>query len=970
MVLAGRGSTTIPLAFILFIGICKGLFEDYHRALDDSRINQQVVEVFTEASAPAVTLQWQDLAVGNVVRLFDNDPVPADMIVLASSNEDRPAFVDDCKLNGGSNLRKKFALTNSFSGDRLGSIILPTGVSLRGLVDCDQMLPDLMHSFSGIMYTDDHKIRGVSLDHTNLLLRGSTLRNTEWVYGLVIYAGMDTKLGRSACRTIPSKKSHLEHSMDRFVGWVFLLLVILSLLSAILLSAMGPDVQSSLQVLSGSKFDFSEYDGVAYENGVILNFLKFLVLFNQLIPVSLYLVFDLLRFLHSVLKDHDYFCIIRSASGVDNLGQVDFVLADKTGTLTKNQMRFKYCAIGDRLYGGNTGMDALDTSITEPIGDPVSAIKREISITTGVHPGNDPSFGPGFSVRSSVDSVWTLGDTMPNTDALLGSGSSFNGDMSRRRSILKAAETYLNDGINDDSDSDSERPERKQGQKKCDSVADRVKRLQEQTERIHEFFMCLVTNHSVIPSIAENEEFFDGRKTAHSLNQRETVVQAPLDTIQESEMDHAPKGNRIKHLRYQSSSQDEMALVDAAHDFGYKFVRRVDNRLFVLIDNVLRCFQLLVTIPFTSERKRMSVAVQELEVTEMEAKECFADLEDPYFRGSWSSLSSFDTTEGQSEGRKGAKGPTVLYVKGSAASMKACLGQSDNNELQESMKVYLNAFGERGLRTMVIAHRVLTVEESNTLVQEFKRATNALVERPSMILGKLATNWERRLQYLGITAVEDCVHEGVPRTIRTLWKAGVKLWVLTGDGAETTTSIALSCRIIDPSTKRLVLSGGQDMFARLCDMYKKMTRYDNIDEDYNGEFVLVIDSAALNGITDETQSVVITTPRSSVERNFNTMDLKEDIGTRMANENLLTATQKALQRCQELFVAIAIRAKAVIACDMSPSQKAVLVRLLHEYVEGRPVTLAIGWNHKMHQNVCSKRLNLTTFYFCIKILTR
>ena len=220
--LHGRGATAIPLAFILFIGICKGVYEDYHRALDDSRINSQEVDVFREERQPSEIVAWQDVCVGNVVRLFQNDPVPADCIVIASSNEMRPAFVDECKLKGGSNLKKKFALASkSCTGDRLGNIITQSGVSLRGLVDCDQNLPDLMDSFNAIMYTDDHKIRGVSLDDSNLLLRGSTVRNTEWIYALVIYAGMDTKLGRSACRIIPRKKSRRIKSKHYFILFLF-----------------------------------------------------------------------------------------------------------------------------------------------------------------------------------------------------------------------------------------------------------------------------------------------------------------------------------------------------------------------------------------------------------------------------------------------------------------------------------------------------------------------------------------------------------------------------------------------------------------------------------------------------------------------------------------------------------------------------------------------------------------------------
>ena len=376
----------------------------------------------------------------------------------------------------------------------------------------------------------------------------------------------------------------------------------------------------------------------------------------------------------------------------------------------------------------------------------------------------------------------------------------------------------------------------------------------------------------------------------------------------------------MKHVRYQSSSPDEMALVEAAHDFGYVFVRRVSSRLYVLIDGVLRCFKVLVTNPFTSERKRMSVLVQEVDIDETEAREWWQEqeLDVPY-------RSSVESLEGSPAVNTANKGPAVLYVKGSAASMRQLLDGADD-DLAFSVDLYGREFGRRGLRTMVIARRVLSPSESETIVQEFKRASNALVDRRQVMLD-LANQWEKSLQYLGITAVEDCICEGAPAAVRTLRNAGVRLWMVTGDGAETATNIALSCDIIEPGTRKHVLSGGYDIFCRLCDLYKKI-KIDPADRCIGKgksihipDFALLIDGAAFSAIT-EAAHVNLFEGADDLP-----LDLMGPDHLPIASEFALEASQKAVDRCQELFVCIAIHARSVLAVDMSPSQKARLEEL-------------------------------------------
>merc|ERR1719174_2307878 len=91
-----------------------------------------------------------------------------------------------------------------------------------------------------------------------------------------------------------------------------------------------------------------------------LAFITFMIGYNNLIPISLYVTTDLVRTFQGMIMEWDSsmyhavtdsFCRVRNSGLCENLGQVEFVLSDKTGTLTENNMSFKACCIGSRVYG-------------------------------------------------------------------------------------------------------------------------------------------------------------------------------------------------------------------------------------------------------------------------------------------------------------------------------------------------------------------------------------------------------------------------------------------------------------------------------------------------------------------------------------------------------------------------------------------------------------------------------------------
>ena len=82
VMLSGTGSVSVPLVLLFAVGMLKGFFEHYQRKLDDRRVNEQLVDVHTSSHSFPITIHWKDLRVGNIVRLSENQPVPADLILI------------------------------------------------------------------------------------------------------------------------------------------------------------------------------------------------------------------------------------------------------------------------------------------------------------------------------------------------------------------------------------------------------------------------------------------------------------------------------------------------------------------------------------------------------------------------------------------------------------------------------------------------------------------------------------------------------------------------------------------------------------------------------------------------------------------------------------------------------------------------------------------------------------------------
>uniref|UniRef100_A0A8C0MEV4 Phospholipid-transporting ATPase n=1 Tax=Canis lupus familiaris TaxID=9615 RepID=A0A8C0MEV4_CANLF len=218
------GLALAPVLFILAVTAFKDLWEDYSRHRSDHEINHLGCLVFSREEKQYVNRFWKEIRVGDFVRLRCNEIIPADILLLSSSDPDGLCHIETANLDGETNLKRR-QVVRGFS--ELVSEFNP--LMFTSVIECEKPNNDLTR-FRGCIIHDNGKKAGLYKE--NLLLRGCTIRNTEAVVGIVIYAGHETKalLNNSGPRY---KRSQLERQMNCDVLWCVLLLICMSLFSAV-----------------------------------------------------------------------------------------------------------------------------------------------------------------------------------------------------------------------------------------------------------------------------------------------------------------------------------------------------------------------------------------------------------------------------------------------------------------------------------------------------------------------------------------------------------------------------------------------------------------------------------------------------------------------------------------------------------------------------------------------------------------
>ncbi|KAJ7907347.1 hypothetical protein B0H13DRAFT_2332504 [Mycena leptocephala] len=770
------------------------------------------------------TALWEDVRVGDFVKIVDDEPLPADILICATSEDENVAFVETKNLDGETNLKSRHAVPNLVHLRDATACAAPEN-AFR--VELDR--PDNnMYRLNGVVLVGDEP---APVDLTMTLLRGTVLRNTRWVIGLVLFTGEDTKIVLNSGGT-PSKRSKVERGMNPQVATNLVMLAVMAVGCGI-----SDSVLEKRNYPEGAPWlydDNTSQDNPSF-NGVV-TWAFALITFQNIVPISLYISIEVVRTCQAIFIYFDseiYYektkqaTLARSWNLSDDLGQIEYIFSDKTGTLTQNSMVFRECSIGGKVYSGDPPQDD----------DPIAPSPLD------VRPSSPPPPGPAEDVRPSTGESSTAVDSSNDITPNTAGGSTHSG------------------------------------------------------------------GPDPAPSAPARPRFADAMLAADLAAAVHAGPHTPTPATRARCTASSPA--------YKAQSPDEAALVQAAADMGYVFRGR--EREVMLLQTpfntpgTLERYELLNILEFTSARKRMSVVLRKL---------------------------GTGTGKDGAEGEDG-EGQLFLLSKGADNVIFERLKQGVADELKVQTEKDLNEFAGNGLRTLTLAYKVLQEDEYAAWNERYHEATMALDDREA-IIEAVSDEIEHDLRLLGATAIEDRLQDGVPETIADLKRAGIKVWVATGDKLETAIAIGHSTNLISKESNIIVIRDGDDGSRPV---YEQMIRA--VDEFFPE-----------SGILDDEGVLIPAHPRASSsgsgqERPHPMRRVNTGLSSIVSNTNgekpggfvLVidgTALRHALvdEQNKNLLLRLAMLCEGVICCRVSPLQKALVVRLVKDGIGA--MTLAIG----------------------------
>ncbi|XP_045881808.1 probable phospholipid-transporting ATPase IIB isoform X2 [Meles meles] len=328
-----------PLGFVLAVTIVREAIDEFRRFQRDKEVNSQLYTKLTIRGK--VQVKSSDIQVGDLIIVEKNQRIPSDMVFLRTSEKAGSCFIRTDQLDGETDWKPKVA------------------------VSCTQRLPALGEDCDPPIH------ESLSIENT---LWASTVVASGTVIGVVIYTGKET---RSVMNTSnpKNKVGLLDLELNQLTKALFGALVALSVVMVTLQGFVGPWYR---------------------------NLLRFLLLFSYIIPISLRVNLDMGKAAYGwmIMKDESIpGTVVRTSTIPEELGRLVYLLTDKTGTLTQNEMVFKRLHLGTVSYGADT-MDEIQSHLRNPYSQMQPPAGGHTSSTTP--PRKAQSAAP--KVRRSVSS--------------------------------------------------------------------------------------------------------------------------------------------------------------------------------------------------------------------------------------------------------------------------------------------------------------------------------------------------------------------------------------------------------------------------------------------------------------------------------------------------------------------------------------------------------------------------------------
>lgn len=340
-------------AIVLVFTSLKEGYEDIKRYQADKKINEKETLVYSYITKTFEKVMWWKVKVGDIIKVISYDEIPCDLMVLKTAISTGMCFVDTMNLDGETNLKERmtFKETKSFSDNEI--------LNIKGKITCDEANEHL-EKWDASIEVEEMPFERLIGNIKNILLKGCTLRSTDYIIGVCIYTGHSTKIMKNA-KPPEQKRSDLMKMMNYLLYSLFAFLILLCLLYSLLFiywqNKYGePHIYLHKYEKDTNNFISSKVTGLDW----FLKFLTFIVAYSHIIPISLYVGLEVLKLVQVRLIGNDAKmydpetgnnAAAKTSDLIEELGQVDFIFSDKTGTLTKNEMIFRKCSINNKIYG-------------------------------------------------------------------------------------------------------------------------------------------------------------------------------------------------------------------------------------------------------------------------------------------------------------------------------------------------------------------------------------------------------------------------------------------------------------------------------------------------------------------------------------------------------------------------------------------------------------------------------------------